>query len=119
MLTKITVIYREEEGFEQRFNGFLTDAQHAMYVEETNGELFMNKVVPVEGQEGVYYVDPDSSYLILGQVAEGEEEKTINALAKILQQKTAYEFLVEVMMHVPIETDFEELVVPGMIKENK
>lgn len=112
MVSKITVVYKEK-GYRENYTGFLTDPQHAMYVGSQYGTLFIGKVKPTN-QEGIY-INTDESYIVLGEVAQGDEEHTIKTLYQVLKDKSAYDFLIDVMMRVPVEIEFDDLIVPGLI----
>jgi hypothetical protein len=114
MIRKITVIYKEE-GYQESYIGFLTDPDHAMYVGSQYGTLFLGKVSPTE-QDGCYTVD--ESFIVLGHLTEGQEEHTIKTLSQVLREKSAYDFLTEIMLRVPEEIEFKDLIVPGLIKIN-
>ncbi|MCZ8513799.1 hypothetical protein O9H85_15425 [Paenibacillus filicis] len=115
MIPKITVIYIEENGYQEEYNGYLTDSQHAMYVEPKYGELYLTHVMPTN-QSNVYKID--SGFLILGSVEEGQEETVINSLMEVLRSRSAYDFLTSVMLNVEEVIEFDDLIIPGLLKAN-
>jgi hypothetical protein len=119
VIPKITVTFIDEsDGYRETYNGFLTDPQHAMYVESKYGILFFGRVIPTD-QDGFYKTDDNAQYVVLGDVAEGEEEHTIKTLYQVLKEKSAYDFLIDVMIRIPVEIDFNDLIVPGLASQNQ
>ena len=61
MFPKITVTFVDKsDGYQETYNGILTDPIHALYVGAESGTVFFGVVVPTE-QEGLYLTDEGSS----------------------------------------------------------
>jgi hypothetical protein len=111
-LKAVTILDQYEdlgEQLEERFSGFLTGSNHAMFVEQKYGTLMMVEITPTN--------DP-SVYLSASRTMElgvtndcSKNGETVEAVAKTLNNMTAYEFLAKVLMNVDQEVDFEDMIV--------
>jgi hypothetical protein len=117
LIPKITVTFIDpSDGYQENYIGFLTDSLNAMYIGSEYGTLFFGRVVPTE-QDGFYMTDDDSPCLILGERVDDEEgERIINTLTQVLKKMSGYDFLTNIMLRIPVDIDFNDLIVPGLTK---
>lgn len=110
-LQAITVMHKYEdlgEQFDERYEGFLTSSNHAMYIE---GQALMFVPVKPTNDPAVYLAAVET--LQLGIIHDPLQiVLIIESFLKKLQNMTAYEFLAKIMMSVKQEVDFEDFIVP-------
>lgn len=109
-MKKITVMFQYEDlgqQIEQRFPGFLTSSNHAMFVER-----YSLMIVPVEPTN-----DPTvflgGHTFELGNVDDSSRNvQTIESVVKKLNNMTAYEFVTEILMSCRHIRDFDGKIIP-------
>lgn len=111
-LLAITILeqYEDDGPREERFSGFLTSSNHAMFVEQMYGTLMMVEVEPTNDFSVYLTVSPPTK---LGHVNDpSKNDETIKEVAKTLNNMTAYEFVAKVIFNLRHEVDFVDKIVP-------
>lgn len=111
-LLEITIVeqYEDEGPQEERFSGFLTSSNHAMFVEQKYGTLMIVEVKPTNDPSVYLTVSPTMD---LGRVDDpSKNAETVKAAAKTLSNMTAYELVAKVILNLRQEVNFENTIVP-------
>jgi hypothetical protein len=100
VIQTVTLLVKFHDGVgeqEERFVGFLTGAEHAMYVEEDYGNLIFVKIVETL-EPNVY--EAVKGFNELGNIKNSpmDAEATVKAVATKLHHMTAYQFFTDIMV---------------------
>lgn len=111
-LPAITVLHQYEDlgvQREERFAGFLTSSDYAMYMER--GALVVAQVRPTN--------DPAVFLALIPTLELGHSNdpcinaETVQTVAKKLNRMSAYEFVTEIMLKVRQDVNFGEMIIPA------
>lgn len=110
-----TDIDREKKEFDT-FSGFLTSENFAMYWQLHLGEFHLCFArVKTTDDPNVYRVR--GSYTLIGRITEDElPDKVIHILVGKLHQMTGYDFMEQVVSKLRCEADFEDWIMPVLLK---
>ncbi|KRE70772.1 hypothetical protein [Paenibacillus sp. Soil750] len=115
----ILVRYEDEQGEQEiSYHGFLTGLEHAMYVENTTPtpHLLFAKVRSTD--KANVYLETSLAPCYLGKLDElHDAEDLVKQLSNKLHNMTAYELMMNVVVHVKSEIEFEKLIIPSLLKE--
>lgn len=119
VIQPVTIIVKFHDGVgeqEERFVGFLTGAEHAMYVEEDYGNLIFVRVVDTP-EPNVYQAV--RGFNELGNIKNSpmDAESTVRAVATKLHNMTAYQFFTDIMVEYVKSEQFGEAIIPNWITD--
>jgi hypothetical protein len=111
----VLVPYSNEEGRQELYcTGFLTSDHHAMYIEDAYRDIIFVGVLP--SRDPGVYIDV-TGYLSLGKIAESQNlGEVVAELTERLKQMSAYQFLADVVISMRDEVEFDETIIPGILK---
>jgi hypothetical protein len=119
-LPRITVIipledWDEQGGCEEIYaEGFLASEGFAVYLDEEHREIVFVGVIESREPNVFICLTP---YLPLGKIERWDQrEPVVSAMIDQLKQISAYDFLTKVIVGIGAEIDFDELIVPGLLK---
>lgn len=120
MFKAVTVIvwYTDEGQYQEEYcPGFLTGEDFAMYVEPEYGEIVFVGVVP--SRDPLVFIRR-TVYLPLGRIPDlSEAEAVITDITTKLNQMTAYQFMINIIVPIRSDVDFGKLLIPGLLSKVK
>lgn len=114
----ITIVDRfEDDGpKEERWSGFLTSPNHAMFVEPVYGFLMIVEVKPTDLPLLYLKVGATTE---LGKISDPSKNvETVQAAVKKLNSMSAYEFVIKIICDLRHDVDFKNMIVPPPLSIN-